>query len=147
MGKKNVLLDKKKMERSKWPKYTPFWRIISDIRNIGWRCCSTSSSNRPGPSPKQAKKWYGCWELLNFQTVVKLHENVRAEGNDSKQNLFRQLQMWVRDGHSSLEDWELLLSRNPTKVENLQNFENCAVKLSFGNEKVARDLPIIHIDA
>lgn len=87
------------------------------------------------------------WELLKFQTVVKLHENVRAEGNDSKQNLFRQLQMWVRDDHSSLEDWELLLSRNPTKVENLQNFENCAVKLSFGNEKVARDPPIIHIDA
>lgn len=89
------------------------------------------------------KKWHGCWELLKFQTVVKLHENVRAEGNDSKQNLFRQLQMWVRDGHSSLEDWELLLSRNPIKVENLQNFENCSVKLSFGNEKVARDLPII----
>ena len=87
------------------------------------------------------------WLLRVTQVSNSCQENVRAEGNDSKKNLFRQLQMWVRDGHSSFEDWELLLSRNPTKVENLQNFENCAVKLSFGNEKVARDLPIIHIDA
>ena len=46
--------------------------------------------------------------------------------------------MQARNGDSSLEDWKLLLARNPDKTENLQHFEDCAIKLSFGNEKVAQ---------
>ena len=47
--------------------------------------------------------------------------------------------MRARNGDSSLEDWKLLLARNPDKTENLQHFEDCAIKRSFGNEKVAKD--------
>ena len=74
-----------------------------------------------------------------FETVVKLQVNERAKGNDVEQENFRQLQMRARNGDSSLQDWEALLERNPTKVQNLTHFKNCAVRLSFGNEKVATD--------
>lgn len=47
--------------------------------------------------------------------------------------------MRARNGDSSLEDWKLLLTRNPDKTENLQHFEDCAIKISFGNEKVSKD--------
>ena len=47
--------------------------------------------------------------------------------------------MRARNGDLSLHDWEALLERNPTKVQNLINFKNCAVRLSFGNEKLATD--------
>ena len=52
--------------------------------------------------------------------------------------------------------WKLLQTRNPAKTENIQHFEDCAIKLSFGNEKVAKDnynklcdlgQPIIQISA
>ena len=45
-----------------------------------------------------------------FQTVVKLEENERAKGTDIAQQQFRDLQTRARDGNSSLEDWNLLLS-------------------------------------
>ena len=72
-----------------------------------------------------------------FQTVVKLEENEQAKGTDIAQQ-FRDLQTRARDGNSSLEDWNLLLSRTPQNV-NITHFEASAVKLSFGNEKVATD--------
>ena len=64
--------------------------------------------------------------------------------------------MRARNGDSSLEDWKLLLTRSPDKTENLQHLKDCAIKLSFGNEKVAKDNynklcdlghPIIEINA
>ena len=74
-----------------------------------------------------------------FQTVVKLEKNERAKGTDIAQQQFRDLQTRARDGNSSLDDWNLLLSRTPQNVENIADFETSAVKLSFGNEKVATD--------
>lgn len=49
------------------------------------------------------------------------------------------LQIWARDGNSSLEDWNLLLSRTPQNVDNVADFQDSAVRLSFGNDKVAKD--------
>lgn len=63
--------------------------------------------------------------------------------------------MWARDGDSYLEDWGLLLSKNPIKVENC-NILKVSGKLLFRNEKLAKDnftrlknlnLPIIQVDA
>ena len=91
-----------------------------------------------------------------FQTVVKLEENERAKGTDIAQQQFRDLQTRARDGNSSIEDWNLLLSRTPQNVNNITHFETSAVKLSFGNVKVATDNftrlkqlgePIIQINA
>jgi len=74
-----------------------------------------------------------------FQTVVKLEVNERAKGTDIGQKQFRDLQTRARDGNSSIEDWNLLLSRTPQTVNNITHFKTSAVKLSFGNEKVATD--------
>ena len=74
-----------------------------------------------------------------FQTIVKLEENERANGTVIAQQQFRGLQTKARDGNSISEDWKLLLSRIPQNVNNVTHFENSAVKLSFGNEKVTKD--------
>ena len=47
--------------------------------------------------------------------------------------------MRARDGESSIDDWNILWSRSPGKVQNLMHFQNNAVTLSFGNEKVAQE--------
>lgn len=50
----------------------------------------------------------------------------------------------------------MLLSRQPQKVENINEFQESAVRLSFGNQKVAQDnfsklsdlkVPIVEINA
>lgn len=64
-----------------------------------------------------------------FQKVINFEINERAAGTHNEQQRFRALQVRARDGNSNLEDWNMLLLRQP------QN----AVKLSFGNEKVATD--------
>ena len=60
-------------------------------------------------------------------------------GADDEQQRFRALQIRARDGNSNLEDWNMLLLRQPQNVVNIDNFQNTSVKLSFGNKKVAKD--------
>ena len=74
-----------------------------------------------------------------FDTVVRFQVNEWARGSSNDQQLFRELQIRARDGNSSLEDWKLLLPRLPDNVSNRAEFEKESIKLSFGNEKVARD--------
>lgn len=106
--------------------------------------------------PKSDLAIEGYCMYRKFETVVKLEKNERARGNDTDQKIFRQLQERARNGDSSLKDWNLLLSRSPSKIQHLEHFKNNAVRLSFGNEKVAQDnysklkqlnQPIIQIDA
>lgn len=106
--------------------------------------------------PKNDLAVEGYCMYQKFQTVVKLQTSERTKGSNREQENFRQLQVRARNGDSSLEDWKLLLTRNPDKTENLQHFKDCAIKLSFGNEKVAKDNynklcdlghPIIQINA
>ena len=74
-----------------------------------------------------------------FTKVVRLTVNKRAKGSDLMQQDFRNLQITARDGNCSIDQWNLLLTRTPINVENLDSFERDAVKLSFGNDKVAKD--------
>jgi len=74
-----------------------------------------------------------------FEKVVKFEVNERAGGADDEQQRIRALQIKARDGNSNLEDWNMLLLRQPQNVVDIDNFENSSVKLSFGNEKVAKD--------
>ena len=53
-----------------------------------------------------------------FQTV-KLEENERVKGTHITQQQFRDLQIRTRDGNSSIEDWNLLLSRSPQNANNI----------------------------
>ena len=74
-----------------------------------------------------------------FMKVVKLTVNERAKGSDIKQEDFRNLQIAARDGNGSVDHWHLLLTRTPGNVKNIDSFQKDSVKLSFGNEKVAKD--------
>ena len=89
--------------------------------------------------PKSDLAVEGYCMYQKFQTVVKLQINERPKGSNWEQENFRQLQIRARIGDSSLEDWKRLLARNPAQIENVQHFEDCAIKLSFGNEKVVKD--------
>ena len=74
-----------------------------------------------------------------FQKVINFEINERAAGADNEQQRFRALQVSARDGNSNLEDWNMLLLRPPQNVVNIDTFQKSAVKLSFGNDKVATD--------
>lgn len=89
--------------------------------------------------PRDELALEGYCRCRKFDTVVKLVINERAKGSSSDQHLFRELQLRARDGNSSVDDWNLLLTRIPSKVFNITEFEKEAVKLSYGNDKVATD--------
>lgn len=88
--------------------------------------------------PKSDLPIEGYCMYTKFEKVVKFELNERARGRDEQQRL-RALQIRARDGNSDLEDWNMLLLRQPQNVVDIDNFENFAVKLFFGNEKVAKD--------
>ena len=57
-----------------------------------------------------------------FLKVVKLTVNERAEGSTPNQEKFRTILTNLRDRDSTVDDWNLLLSRTPSNIENLQFF-------------------------
>ena len=71
-----------------------------------------------------------------FHTVVKLKINQRVQGDNPEQIQFRQLLLRLRKGDSTVDVWKLLLTRQPTNVDNLVEF-NDAVRLFYSNEEVA----------
>lgn len=74
-------------------------------------------------------------------TCVKTFEKVvdeRTRGADDKWQQFRALQIRAWDGNSNLEDWNMLFLRQLQNVVHTDNFPNSVVKISFGDEKVAK---------
>ena len=45
----------------------------------------------------------------------------------------------LRNGNTTLDEWNTLLTGTPQQVTNMDEFHKESVKLSFGNEKVAED--------
>ena len=74
-----------------------------------------------------------------FDKVVKLTANERARRETSHQEDFRNMLTNLRNGNTTLDEWNMLLTRTPQQVINMDEFHKEAVKLSFGNEKVAKD--------
>ena len=70
-----------------------------------------------------------------FDKVVKLSVNQRVQGSNPGQTQFRELLLRLRKGESTLDDWKLLLTRQPASVENLAEFNN-AIRLFYSNEEV-----------
>ncbi|XP_066914898.1 ATP-dependent DNA helicase PIF1-like [Clytia hemisphaerica] len=68
-----------------------------------------------------------------FRTVVKLKANMRSAGEDESQKKFRKALRNLRNGKSTLEDWNFFLTRQPEK--NLVDYNKC-IRLSFANEIV-----------
>ena len=87
--------------------------------------------------------------------VIKLTVNQRVQGMTSDQVLFRDLLLRLRKGESTLDNWALLLTRQPSHVGNLSKFED-ATRLFYSNEQVAKynheqllklQNPVAHINA
>ena len=70
-----------------------------------------------------------------FTTVVILKEMVRQQGTTPANILFRELLLRLRDGKSTKEDWETLLTRTPERADNATEFSN-AVHLFYTKEEV-----------
>lgn len=92
---------------------------------------------------------------LTFDKVVKLSLNQRVQGTDTAQCTFRDLLMRLRTGDSTEQDWELLLTRQPSAIPNLNEFSD-ATRLYYSNNEVANynyikllglKQPIAHIHA
>ena len=90
-----------------------------------------------------------------FDKVIKLTVNQRVQGITSDQVLFRDLLLRLRKGESTLDDWKLLLTRQPSSVSDLSEFDD-ATRLFYSNEQVANynheqliklANPIAHINA
>ena len=71
-----------------------------------------------------------------FEKVVKLTVNQRVQGSDQQQQQFRELLMRLRKGEPTIEDLNSLLSRQPSKIANLAEFDD-AIRLYYSNEDVA----------
>ncbi len=105
------------------------------------------------PSNAIGEQGYQAYHL--FDKVVKLTVNQRVQGMTSEQIQFRDLLLRLRKGESTVEDWKLLLTRQPSNVTNLCDFED-ATRLFYSNEQVANynheqltklEHPIAHINA
>ncbi len=73
---------------------------------------------------------------LMFTNVIKLSVNQRVQGTNPEQIQFRDLFMRLRTGECTEQDWKLLLTRQPTNVPNVSEFQD-ATRLYFSNEEVA----------
>jgi hypothetical protein len=51
-----------------------------------------------------------------------------VKGDDEQQKIFRELQLRAHGGESSLDNWSLLLTRQPSKLKKIMHLENKAVK-------------------
>lgn len=87
--------------------------------------------------PKTDKQVQGLLMYHEFKTVVSLTVNQRVKGNDAEQTNFRELLARARNGDSTESDWEMLLSRTPNKVHNIDDFEKSSVRLCYHKRKVA----------
>ena len=71
-----------------------------------------------------------------FDKVVTLTVNQQVQGSNSEQVHFRDLLLQLCKGDSTVEDWKLLLTRQPSSVANLSDFED-ATRLFYSNDQVA----------
>ena len=71
-----------------------------------------------------------------FDAVVKLTVNQRVQGDCIKQEQFRNLLLRLRKGESNFDDWKLLLTRQPSNVINISEFDD-AIRLFYSNNEVA----------
>ena len=95
------------------------------------------------------------FQAYMFDKVVTLTVNQRVQGSNFEQVHFRDLLLRLRKGESTIDDWELLLTRQPSNITNMHEFED-ATRLFYSNDQVANynheqfnklENPIAHINA
>ena len=83
------------------------------------------------PSNAVGEQGYQAYHM--FDKVVKLTVNQRVQGMTFEQVQFRDLLLRLRKGESTVDDWKLLLTCQPS---NVTDFED-ATTLFYSNEQVA----------
>ena len=68
-----------------------------------------------------------------FDKVVKLTSNQRVQCMTSEQVQFRDLILRLCTGESTVDDWNLLLTRQPSNLTNLCDFED-AIRLFYSSK-------------
>ena len=105
------------------------------------------------PSNDIGKQGYLTYKM--FDKVVKLTVNQRVWGTSPEQIQFRDLLLRLRIGETTANDWQLLLTRQPSTVLNLNEFRD-AIRLFYSNEQVGNlyhekltklQQPVARIDA
>ena len=98
---------------------------------------------------------HGCQSYHMFDKVFKLTVNQRVQGMTTEQVQFRDLLLRLRKGVSTVDDWKLRLTSQPSNVTHLCDFKD-ATRLFYSNEQVASynheqftnlKHPIAHINA
>lgn len=85
--------------------------------------------------PNNDMKEQGFVAYRMFEKVIKLTVNQRVQGADLNQVKFRELLLRLRRGESTIDDWNLLLTHQPTNIPDLTEFDD-ATRLFFSNEEV-----------
>ena len=71
-----------------------------------------------------------------FETVNKPAINQRVQDDCIKQEKIRNWSLRFRKGESNLDEWKWLLTRDPSNVTNISEFNN-AIGLFYSHNKVA----------
>ena len=87
--------------------------------------------------PNNNMKEQGYLAYRMFDKVIKLTVNQCVQGADLNQVKFRELLLRLRRGESTIDDWNLLLTRQPTNIPHLTEFDD-ATRLLFSDEEVAK---------
>ena len=86
------------------------------------------------PSNQIAQQGYYAYMMFNH--VVTLTVNQRVTGTDQEQIVFRDFLLRLRNGETSENGWKLLLTRQPSQANNIDQFKTAA-RLFYTNEEVA----------
>lgn len=87
-------------------------------------------------NPSNSLQEQGYLAYFMFNTVVKLTINQRVQGFTPEQAQFRDLLECLRTGDCNQNDWNLLLSRQPSMVKDIAYFKD-AIRLYYNNDEVA----------
>ena len=105
------------------------------------------------PSSDVGEQGYQTYKM--FDKVVKLTVNQRVQGISPEQVSFRDLLLRLRKAESTVDDWKLLLTRQPSNIPNMSEFED-STRLFYSNEQVGNynheqlnklEHPVAHIHA
>lgn len=70
----------------------------------------------------------GYYAYMMFDKVVTLSVNQRVKGSHPDQMTFRDLLLCLHDAETTEEDWKLLLTRQPSHVNNIEDFNDIQTK-------------------
>ena len=90
---------------------------------------------REKPSNPVGDQGYIAYKM--FDKVVILDVNQRVRGSEEDQTIFKGILSRLRSGEVTVDDWKLLLTRQPSVASNVDDFVG-ATRLYYSNEEVTK---------